>query len=130
MNFGENLKMVRKEKGLSQRALGEKLGITQQTVAQFEKLEFPPKYETLKRIVDALDTSFSELRVLSTPQELLLKNQEYFSDDISEWIKKFWDHKSVKMLDSFDKLNDTGQDKAIEQVELLTKIPEYQKKDE
>ena len=27
----------------------------------------------------------------------------------------------------FDILNDVGQDKAIEQVEMLTKIPEYRK---
>lgn len=31
------------------------------------------------------------------------------------------------MLDKYFQLNDTGQDKAIEQVELLIKIPEYQK---
>ena len=31
------------------------------------------------------------------------------------------------ILDLYHQLNDTGQDKALEQVELLTKIPEYLK---
>ena len=32
-----------------------------------------------------------------------------------------------KYLAYFNDLNDTGKEKAIEQVELLTKIPEYKK---
>lgn len=35
--------------------------------------------------------------------------------------KEFW------LINSFNQLNDSGQEKAIEQVELLTKIPEYRK---
>lgn len=34
------------------------------------------------------------------------------------------------LLDSFSKLNDLGKSKAIDQVELLTKIPEYRKDNE
>ncbi len=130
ITFGDNLKMVRKKKGLSQRELGERLGITQQTVAQYEKLESPPKYETLKRIAEALDTSFSELRVLSTPQAMLLKNQEYFSSDIGEWIKKFWDFNCVKIIDTFDELNNSGQNKVIDYAKDIVQIPEYQKEPE
>lgn len=36
------------------------------------------------------------------------------------------EEKKAKLNNLFKKLNTTGQDKAIEQVELLTKIPEYQ----
>lgn len=36
MNFSENLMRLRKEKGLSQEALGEKIGVTRQTVSKWE----------------------------------------------------------------------------------------------
>lgn len=35
--------------------------------------------------------------------------------------------KRRKYIHAYDSLNSSGQDKAIEQVELLTKIPEYRK---
>ena len=35
--------------------------------------------------------------------------------------------KAGEMLNKYFQLNGTGQNKAIEHVELLTKIPEYQK---
>ena len=34
---------------------------------------------------------------------------------------------AIDLLHNFGQLNQTGQEKAVEQVELLTKIPEYQK---
>ena len=34
-----------------------------------------------------------------------------------------------KMLESFSTLNETGQKKAVERVEELAKIPDYQRKD-
>ncbi len=57
MSFGENMKRIRKEKGMSQSVLGDKLGVTQQTIAQYEKIQNTPKYETLKKIADALEVS-------------------------------------------------------------------------
>ena len=39
-------------------------------------------------------------------------------------------HNDTKMLNFFHSLNVPGQNKAIEQVELLTKIPEYRKEQE
>ncbi len=38
------------------------------------------------------------------------------------------DENFVRIADCYHKLNHKGRDKAIEQVELLTKIPEYQRK--
>ncbi len=36
MNFAQNLMRMRKEKGLSQEELGEKIGVTRQTVSKWE----------------------------------------------------------------------------------------------
>ena len=35
--------------------------------------------------------------------------------------------KQKNLFQKFQKLNEKGQDKAIEQIELLTKIPEYRR---
>ncbi len=36
MNFAQNLMRMRKEKGLSQEEVGEKIGVTRQTVSKWE----------------------------------------------------------------------------------------------
>lgn len=55
-NFGEKLKRLREERNLSQKELGDKMGgITQQTIAQYEKKETVPKIETVSKIADALE---------------------------------------------------------------------------
>ena len=62
MTFGERVKELRLKKGLSQRELGERMGgITQQTIAQYEKSENYPKLETIRRIAKALDVPFDNL---------------------------------------------------------------------
>nr|DAL89450.1 MAG TPA: Repressor protein CI [Caudoviricetes sp.] len=55
-NFGEKLKGLREERNLSQKELGDKMGgITQQTIAQYEKKETVPKFETVSKIANALE---------------------------------------------------------------------------
>lgn len=51
MNFGEILKKIRTEKQMSQNDLAQKIGVTQQTIAQYEKAKNFPKYETIKKII-------------------------------------------------------------------------------
>jgi transcriptional regulator with XRE-family HTH domain len=51
---GEKIRSVRKERGLTQKALGDLLNVTQATVGQYETNSNPPKIETLQRIADAL----------------------------------------------------------------------------
>ena len=71
MTFGENLKAIREQKGLSQRELGERLGVRQQTVAQYENAEDQPKMKTIRRLATALDI----------PIYRLFSNWQDFSSD-------------------------------------------------
>ncbi len=48
--IGRIIKEARKEKGLTQKELGEKLGVSYQMIAQYESGHRKPKIETLKRI--------------------------------------------------------------------------------
>jgi len=63
MTVGERIKQARKEKGLTQKQLGELLGVTQATIQQYETGN--PKPETLKRIAKALGVPFFKLRDIS-----------------------------------------------------------------
>ena len=122
MSTGEKIKQARKAAGLTQKELGDKLGITYQQIGQYENGKRKPKLETLQRIADALDTAVLNLLT----KEYILQgniNQE----DLDNWIDAIGETKSDKINELFDCLNEKGKDKAIEQVELLTKIPEYRK---
>ena len=61
MTTGEKIRMIRKAKGLTQKALGEALGVTQATIQQLESGKRNPKFNTLQRIADALNVPVEEL---------------------------------------------------------------------
>lgn len=61
MTIGERIKKIRQEKGLSQKELGEKLGVSQQMIGQWETGKANPKIETKRKIADALDCQVSDI---------------------------------------------------------------------
>ena len=151
MSTGEKIKIARKKAGLTQRELGEKLGVSQSAVGQFERDRSNPKLETLEKIASALKTPISELldnnfantrewkeleklrdkkekestetlsAILNTLKEIITRNDEC---DI------FTNIPEEDLLYYFWLLNENGQNKAIEQVGLLTEIPKYQKEND
>lgn len=142
MDVGHKIKELRIMKSLTQKELGQRMGISQQQIAQYENGKLNPKIETLQKIADALEV----------PRNLLFENLD--STEKSELVKldlinliktlnleitDITDKKKVEAsvlqavqkknhyIKLYDCLTANGQDKAIEQVELLTKIPEYRK---
>lgn len=61
MTTGQLIKEARKKAGMTQKQLGEKLGIAYQTLAQWENDLRNPKYDTIRRIAAALDVEWTEL---------------------------------------------------------------------
>ena len=59
--IAENLKRLRKEKGLSQKEVSKKIGMTPQGYQQYERGARNPKPATIKRIADALGVTASEI---------------------------------------------------------------------
>lgn len=53
----ENLKKLRAEAGVSQAALAEAIGVTQQSINKYENHNVEPDIESLKRMADFFDTS-------------------------------------------------------------------------
>lgn len=98
MTFGEKVKKIREEKKMSQRLLGEKLGVTQQTVAQYEKIEDSPKLATVRKIAEALDVPLSDLIEVWS----IFTQSEIIRDMADEDNECFW----TQYLD--DKLKQIG----------------------
>ena len=59
--FSENLKTLRKQKGMSQETLAQQLSIVRQTISKWEKGLSVPDAAMLRRIADLFDVSVSEL---------------------------------------------------------------------
>ena len=60
MDIGEKIKKIRKESGLTQKQLAQKLGVSQAAIVQFESEKSNPKIDTLKKIADALNVSIMD----------------------------------------------------------------------
>ena len=136
-SIGENIKRVRKEKNLTQKELAEKVGTTQQNLAQYENGKRNPKIGTVSRIASALKVNIDDLLAADLKSSPVYRVYERHSDLDNKLFLDFkndfltrdinWEPLDIEMINKFKVLNEVGQIKAIEQVEMLTKIPEYQR---
>lgn len=139
MTIGEQIKKNRQEKGLSQKALGQLLGVSQQMVGQYESPNANLKLGTLQKIAIALDIDINNL-LNSTLEDspvyrALKRNNSLDSDFAHDFLNRIlteridWQPIDIEMIKIFKTLNETGQTKAIERIEELTEIPRYTKKE-
>lgn len=121
MTVGERIQIARKRAGLSQKQLGEKMGLSASMIGQWENDLRNPKYDTSKRIAAALDV---DVNWLMNGKTLEQRDQET-KDKLQS---RFTEAELNKRLeDSYSKLTLEGKGKAVERVEELTEIPRYQK---
>ena len=64
MNFGENFKNIRKQCGLSQQEVADKLQIKQSSVSDWENDVSRPDYEKLIALSELYDVTLYELLVI------------------------------------------------------------------
>lgn len=114
MTTGQIIQTFRKEKGYTQKQLAEKCGMATGTIQQYELNKQEPRQEQLRKIADALGVDPFSL---------------YSFEMASEALERGISEKESGLLDNYRQLNQTGQEKAIEHVELLTKVPEYRKEE-
>lgn len=62
MTVGENIKRIRKEKGLTQKELGELCNINEANIRKYESGRQNPKIETIDKIADALGVLTSQIK--------------------------------------------------------------------
>lgn len=119
MTIGERIRIIRKEKGLTQQALGRLLGVTQATVGQYETNQNPPKIGTIEKIAAALDVDVNWL-VNGLPQDLCDQSMiDYVEHRFTEaeLRKRLWE--------SYDTLTLEGKGKAVDSIEIIAGNPRY-----
>ncbi|MBS5794741.1 MAG: helix-turn-helix domain-containing protein [Clostridiales bacterium] len=107
MSFGTRLIFAREQKKITQKKLSELLEITPTRLNYWEKDKREPDVEMIKKIARTLDTTGDFLLGL----ENYLNSKNNFKEN--------------KLISSFNKLNNIGQEKAIERVDELTQIEKY-----
>lgn len=115
MTTGERIRTFRLKKNLSQSALGSKLGISQQQIAQYERGTRFPKFDTLAKIANALDTDINEFLDLGALHPM----------DYTEAVFNYEHIRYDKIKSLYDQLNDLGKEEAIKRVEELTLLDKY-----
>ncbi|MGI5855927.1 MAG: helix-turn-helix domain-containing protein [Candidatus Merdivicinus sp.] len=61
MTISEKIREARSKAGLTQQQLADKLGVSQQYIANYESGKHYPKIQTLQKIADALEVSMADL---------------------------------------------------------------------
>ncbi len=61
MEFGDNMMLLRKKKGLSQAALGKIIGTSGDVIGRYERGDIKPSIDVVSKIADALEVSIDYL---------------------------------------------------------------------
>lgn len=124
MSVPENIKKLRKNLNMTQKELAENTGLSIGTIQGYEQGRYEPKLDALRLLMETLCCSYSD--IIEEPIEI--------DEDraLLYWLlyEEIPTEQYEKLLTYFNKLKDNGRTKAIEQVELLTKIPEYRRETE
>ena len=99
----KNLKSLRKEKGISQKSLGEVIGVSQQSINKYENYNIEPDINTLIHLAEYFNTSVdylignSELRqVAEVAMSFILTQDE--TDLVTEYRRLSDSEKEVVRL--------------------------------
>lgn len=129
-NMGERIKRLREQKGMTQDDLAQRLGVNKAAISKYEKgIVENLKRSTIKSMASILNVSPSYLMCLEderTQEEKAIAAEAHFLEELQIRYGK----QAVKMLEMLVSMNEAGQKKALEQIELLTNIPQYQKGEE
>lgn len=154
MKTGEALKKARIDAAITQAELAKRLGVTPQTVSQYERGIKNPKIETLRKFADALGVSTSWLIYgEGDPDQISLLDLDAFEGELKKAVRKgngaveLSESSAKKILDDlqnilddaledadwqelfrlYQGLNREGQRVALERLDELAQLPKYQR---
>ena len=121
MSFASRLKQAREQAGLTQQAFADKLGVTKNSISNYENGVSSPKWDILLKIFDVLhvDPNFLYQDNFSPIEVASLRSAIQAMDEQEQ-------AQISKLTSDFKKLNDAGKAKALERVHELTEISRYQ----
>jgi CheY-like chemotaxis protein/DNA-binding XRE family transcriptional regulator len=80
MDFGESLKKIREEKGLSQQKLAKKLSVAQSTVGMWESGKRTPKLDEIHRLARMLNITVNRLLGQAADKKIEIIRNEIYID--------------------------------------------------
>lgn len=146
VSTGSRIKDLRIKKGLTQRQLGELIGMADSAIRRYESDRGNPTAKTLRRIADALEvpvdsllydgniniTIYKPKYALHLPSQekmdlMTPAEQEYYylrllADTAPDVLRE-------KLTDSYDALNKLGQVEAVRRMQELSRLSEYTEPD-
>lgn len=128
MTVGENIKQIRKQKGLTQKSLGELLSISEGMIRQYELGIRKPKIETIEKIASALQISPFELMGYDYWDEKYSPDGKLAEEvKFMQQVESKYGEGSSDLLHYYSLLNDEGKNKALNDVSDMTEVPKYKK---
>ena len=77
MDIGSRLQAVRKSKGLSQRELAKRVGVTNSTISLIEQNKVSPSVSSLKKVLDGVPMSLAEFFTLDLDRKSTRLNSSH-----------------------------------------------------
>lgn len=106
-----NLKLLRKEYGVSQQLLADTLGISQQSVNQYENRDIEPDIATLSQMADYFETSIDYIVGRTDIRRKIERTLPYYLNDEEGDIVKDYRRLSVRQRRCVTQVIDTLLDK-------------------
>ena len=129
MSVGENIRTIRKERGLTQKALAEKTGLSVRSIQDFEYDKIVPKLETLLKLASVLQVSPKKINSSVQWDEYidtanLAEKVKHLEDnpvqlDVLTAISNEFGEDVASTFENFLFLSPDGKQKASEYIELL-----------
>ena len=120
MDFADKLKQLRKDHGMTQVQLGEKLGLAEITIRQYEIRKRKPSYEALQKISQLFNVELSDLYEDAPPRMPVLEVVQAPQPDP--------DPQRAELMSNYDALNEAGKDMLVNNSRWLVESGQYNKK--
>ncbi|MED4461817.1 helix-turn-helix domain-containing protein [Metabacillus fastidiosus] len=119
--FGDRIRKLRKEKGLTQEELGKQINVTKVSISGYENGNRTPDTETLQRLADVLETSTEYiLGRTENPNGLIEKDERDIAKRIDKMRKDL-----IEANSDGDGLNFRGEPMSEEAIESLLAALEH-----
>lgn len=127
MSIGQNIKRLRKRKGLSQKQLANEVGLSEITIRRYERAINNPTTEVVEKIARVLGVSFSELvkeeikdkKIKPFSPETLYKGEKHTRE---LQVELYFLHKNKRKYENIDNLSEGLSDEVLTYILLLEKI--------
>lgn len=105
-------------------SIREQLNLSQEYISKASNMEIERYIQIEENKVKPSDSEISSIYNVLSSHGFKKSDMQFMKSGNENWV---WISRKNNLLYCFDQLNEQGQEKAVESVELLTKIPEYKK---